>query len=427
MSFLNYTPREMIMKTKLDMNTKYPFYCYIAMNMRISENAQIPTMGVSENGDMVYNPKFVVDLVTKNKEYLIGVVCHEVLHVAMLTFSRRGMRDHMLWNMATDLAINWLLIQDNLTLPEGCLLADHSGNFSFTGKGNKKVTINISKMCSEEIYDQLEKHSEKVYEGYGVGKGNGKSKPGGGDGDGEGQYKGQFDQHMSTKGQTKAQQNKNAEKWRQVTADATAKAKSRGTLPAHLERILGELLDPEVDWREKLRHYVTKDLPSNMTYRIPSKKYFATGIYYPSIIRESINVLAAIDVSGSISDKDYNKFMSELMGIVKGFDQLSLRVIFWATSVDPEDDILIRKGEEDRVLTYKPKNSGGTHMSCANEYIKDKNYRPSVVVYLTDGCVESNPELYQSSLVVVTSNGNIDEFKDKGIDVTKLSHETNRD
>jgi predicted metal-dependent peptidase len=138
-------------------------------------------------------------------------------------------------------------------------------------------------------------------------------------------------------------------------------------------------------------------------------------------------VLAAIDVSGSISDKDYNKFMSELMGIVKGFDQISLRVIFWATSVDPDDDILIRKGEEDRVLTYKPKNSGGTNMSCANEYIKEKNYRPSVVVYLTDGCVEDNPELYQSSLVVVTSNGSLDSFKDKGIDVTKLSHENIRD
>jgi predicted metal-dependent peptidase len=437
MAFLNYTPREKIIKTKLDLNTTHPFFSYIVLNMRITENLDIPTMGVSEIGDLTYNPKFVEELATKNKDYLKGVLCHEAMHVAMLTFGRKGNRDHMLWNMATDLVINWILTQDHLKLPEGCLLADSNGNFKFTGKGGKQISIDISKMCAEEVYDEFEKHAEKIKINYGMGQGkNGKDKGdkdgdgegnGDGDGDKEGQYKGQFDKHIEAKGQTKAQKTENAGKWKQITADATAKAKSRGTLPSHLERILNELLDPEVDWREKLRHFMTKDLPSNFSYRIPSRKYYTSGIYYPKLLRENIDVCAAIDVSGSIGEKEYNKFMSELMGIVRGFDQINLRVIYWATSVEPEDDILIRKGEEETILTYKPKNSGGTTMSCVNEYMKEKGYRPSVVVYLTDGCVEDKPELYPSSLVVVSSQGNIESFKESGVNVTKLSHETVRD
>ena len=430
MGFQTFTPREKIIKCKLDLNTSHPFFSYIILNMRISENNEIPTMGVSEIGDLTYSPKFVEELVAKNKDYLKSVLCHEAMHVAMLTFSREGNRDHMLWNMATDLVINYLILKEGFPLPPECLLPDSQGIWKFTGKGNKQVTINVSKMCAEEVYDALEKHAEKVRISYSVGNGDGsgegKGKGKSGDDSKDGQYKGQFDKHIKSKGMTNAKKNENAQKWKQVTADATAKAKSRGTLPAHLERILGELLDPEVDWRSMLRHFITKDLPSNFTYRQPSRKYFTCGIYYPKLLRENIDVCAAIDISGSISEKEYSKFMSELMGIVRGFDQINLRVIYWATSVDPEDDLTIRKGEEDKILTYKPKNSGGTEMSCVHRYIKEANYRPSVVVYLTDGYVEPKPELYPSSLVVVSSNGDINQFKDAGVQVTKLSHETSR-
>jgi predicted metal-dependent peptidase len=445
MSFQTFTPREKIIKTKLDLNSSHPFFSYIILNMRIIENENCPSMAISEIGDLIYQPKFVEDLVAKNKDYLKSVLCHEAMHVAMLTFARQGNRDHMLWNMATDLAINWLILQEGFHLPEGCLLPDRNGRFAFNGQGGKKVEIDISKMCAEEIYDALEKHAEKIKVSYAVegSDGDSESQNGsgeGGDSDGKskdknksgkgnsnGEYKGQFDRHMKSKGMTNAQKNENARKWKQVTADATAKAKARGTLPAHLERILNELLDPEVDWRDKLRHFITKDLPSNFTYRMPARKYFSSGIYYPKLLRENIDVCAAIDVSGSIGPKEYNKFMSELMGIVRGFEQINLRVIYWATSVEPEDDISIRKGEEDTILTYHPKNSGGTTMSCVHEYIKEKGYRPSVVVYLTDGCVEGDPDLYPNSLVVVSSQGSIDSFKDKGVQVTKLSHEKNRD
>jgi predicted metal-dependent peptidase len=436
MSFQTFTPREKIIKTKLDLNSNYPFFSYIILNMKITEDPGIPTMGVSEIGDLTYNAKFVEEIVAKNKDYLKSVLCHEAMHVAMLTFSRKGNRDHMLWNMATDLAINWLLLKEKLILPEGCILPDSQGKFTFNGKGGKEVIIDVSHMCAEEIYDTFEKHAEKIRITFGMGNGKKKSDGSGdksGDGTGEGdggdsgEYKGQFDKHIKSKGISNAKKNENAQKWKQITADATIKAKARGKLPDYLERILSELLDPEVDWRDKLRHFITKDLPSNFTYRMPSRKYFSSGIYYPKLLRENIDVCAAIDVSGSIGEAEYNKFMSELMGIVRGFDQINLRVIYWATSVNPEDDICIRKGEEDTILTYHPKNSGGTDMTCVNEYIKEKGYRPSVVVYLTDGYVEKDPELYPSSLVVISASGSIEQLKEKGVNVTKLSHEKVRD
>src|SRR5206468_2698134 len=65
--------------------------------------------------ELRYNPWFVTDLQT---EELVGVLAHEAMHCALAHMSRRGTRDLVLWNIACDLAINPLLLDAGIKLPD---------------------------------------------------------------------------------------------------------------------------------------------------------------------------------------------------------------------------------------------------------------------------------------------------------------------
>jgi hypothetical protein len=75
------------------------------------------TDGVS----LYYNPEFVDTL---NSATLAGVLAHEVMHPALQHHVRRSGRDPRRWNEACDYAINPLLLDAGLSLPDG-VLVDH--------------------------------------------------------------------------------------------------------------------------------------------------------------------------------------------------------------------------------------------------------------------------------------------------------------
>src|ERR1700756_4405855 len=73
----------------------------------------------------------------------MGTLAHEVMHPALQHHTRRNGRDPRRWNMACDYAINPILVDAGLTLPEGVLLEDR-----FRG------------MSAERIYNQLEEEEQ---------------------------------------------------------------------------------------------------------------------------------------------------------------------------------------------------------------------------------------------------------------------------
>jgi hypothetical protein len=73
----------------------------------------------------------------------MGTLEHEVMHPALQHHTRRNGRDPSRWNMACDYAINPILVDAGLTLPEGVLLEDR-----FRG------------MSAERIYNQLEEEEQ---------------------------------------------------------------------------------------------------------------------------------------------------------------------------------------------------------------------------------------------------------------------------
>ncbi len=424
-----FTEKDRIMKAKIDLNAANPFFSYILLNMNIKESKsedRVPTMAVNEFGRLLWNEKFIKSL---SDDELQGVLCHEAMHMVTLTFQRKGNRDMMLWNMASDLVINALITNDGVTLPKDCLLPDNNGNFEFTGKGGKKYTIkNVIEKTAEDIYDIFSSNAEQIQTDFQDGEGSG-----------EGSYQGSFDHHdpegrpedgESESGGdgedgeeqktpvSEAEKNQNKEKWKKIATEASTQAKMRGKSNSHFERALGELLNPEIDWRAKLHQFITKDLPVDYTMRRPGRRFYTTGVYYPSIIQENLDVVIAIDTSGSISDKEYSKFMSEVIGIAKSFDQISMRILWWSTEVT--DNLVVNKHDADSLIDYKFGSTGGTTMSCVADYCLEKKINSRVFVFLTDGYCESNPKLPDGKMLFVLSKGGSDNIVKEYGDVSKL-------
>lgn len=412
--------KERIIKAKVQLAENRPFWSYILMAMDIEQSEDskhCPTMGVNKYGALSWNKDFVKAL---SDTELQAVLAHEAGHIFGLTFERQNNRIHDLWNVATDLIINDLLIQEGFSLPKDVLLTDKDGNYKFKNKKGKEVTCKVRSSCAEDVYEFLKKHVEIIKIHLEM--------------DGEGNYKGQIDKHYKDgkgsggKADKEDENNgptKGGEYWKKKISEAAVRAKMRGNLSAAMERMLDGILNPKIDWRKKLYKFLTADLPVDYTMKAPGRRFYSTGIYFPQVRKENLEIICGCDVSGSIgygsADSEGGQFISEAVGMCSSFPNIKLRMVYWGTEVHKNDDIVVTNNNKMDLVKHKPAGGGGTELSCFARYIKSKNYRSQVYVILTDGFIEENPKLPNGRILFVLSKGGNDQIVKKYGEVCKLS------
>ena len=128
-----------IQKARTALLLDHPFFGSLLFRLKGRESRSVKTMA-TDGVSLYYNPEFVDTL---NAATLAGTLAHEVMHPALHHHVRRSGRDPKRWNVACDFAINPLLVDAGLSLPEGVLLDNH-----FRG------------MSAEQIYNLLESESE---------------------------------------------------------------------------------------------------------------------------------------------------------------------------------------------------------------------------------------------------------------------------
>jgi hypothetical protein len=89
---------------------KYKFFAELVYNLRIIYTRQVPTAAV-DGTNMFINPDFFAPL---TEPQIVFIVCHEVMHCALLHFARIKGRDPFRWNIAGDYEINLLLADDGV-------------------------------------------------------------------------------------------------------------------------------------------------------------------------------------------------------------------------------------------------------------------------------------------------------------------------
>jgi predicted metal-dependent peptidase len=174
------------------------------------------------------------------------------------------------------------------------------------------------------------------------------------------------------------------DEWKQRAINAAERARQAGKLPAGMERFFGEILEPQVDWRTVMYQFITGGLPCGRTWIRRDRRYAAHGFYIPDQKRESTDIFAWVDTSGSIADKEISQFKTELIGAKRAFESLKLSLGFCDDKVY-EPVLEFDQVEESDIMKAKPRGGGGTDMRKCVKYVMDKHPETEVVVILTDG------------------------------------------
>ena len=344
-------------------------------NAVIEDNVTAYTNGV----DKKYGREFMSKLTDPE---LRGLILHENLHVALKHIPRfkKEFKDNpQAINVATDYAVNDVIMnlkdQDLCKLPEGGLYDAKYHNWSV-----------------REIYEDLKKQ-QKENKDSGKGESLGKT----------------LDEHGFEDAQ-----NMTDEEAKEMSGKIDKALREGGILAsrmgAKIPRVIGDMLEPKVNWREVLREFVSSATKGSdeYTWRKFNKRQMANDIYLPSIENESIGELVvAIDTSGSIGSVELTEFASELASICSVSSPSKVRVLWWDTDVHGEQVFMPEHYDNIKEL-LKPQGGGGTMVSCVSEYLNKQRVEAEAVIVFTDGYVEDDItwNLKCPTLWLVTQNNN---------------------
>jgi predicted metal-dependent peptidase len=183
-----------------------------------------------------------------------------------------------------------------------------------------------------------------------------------------------------------------------------------GRMGAKIPRVIGDMLEPKVNWREVLREFVSSATKGNdeYTWRKFNKRQMANDIYLPSMENESIGeLIVAIDTSGSIGGQELTEFASELASICSVATPSKVRVLWWDTEVHGEQVFLPEHYDNIKEL-LKPQGGGGTMVSCVSEHLNKQRVEAEAIIVFTDGYLESEItwNVKCPTLWLVTQNNN---------------------
>ena len=334
-----------------------PFFGTLATRLAIKEVEHIPTAG-TDGRTFMFNRDFIQSLDNAELDFLVG---HEVLHCVFDHMTAREDRDHMLFNMAADYNINMTLVEQNIGKP-----------ISEDKLGGGKICLDwkYRGMNSYEIYDDLLKEGavgETMDVHFELGEGDDKT-------DGEGQSVNVGD------GPTEEERKQLADEIKQAVINACQHA--GGDVPSNIKRMIAELIEPKMNWRELLRSQLESSIKSDFTFMRPSKR--SGEVIFPGMNKdEQLDVVIALDTSGSISADMLREFLSEVQGIMSQYADYKIRVMQFDTNVYGDEVFTAEDGRD--ITEYDIIGGGGTDFDSVYTHLVENSIEPDQLIMFTDG------------------------------------------
>lgn len=350
--------RDKLIKTRVTMLLKYPFWGPLAARLALEEAEWCRTIA-TDGRKFYYNSEFIQKL---DEQEMIFGFAHELGHIIFDHMVRRGSRNHEIWNMAGDYVINGMLVREHV------------------GRAITTVPILLDRkydgMTADEVYDDLVSNATVI--------------------------KLSLDDHLEIDGSDDSDSNDSDEngkpkikklsneerkklrdEWREAVLQA-AKNAGAGNTPGEIQRLVKDITAPVMDLRDLLRIQFSGSVKSDYTWMRPNRKAWHTGAVLPGQLPgEELDIVVALDASGSISEDMLSDFLGMVQGALDQFTSYRVRVITFDTNVYNEDEFT---GEDGRDMSeYDIKGGGGTDFECVWHWMKNKDIHPHQLVMFTDG------------------------------------------
>ena len=357
-----------LQKARTTLLLDHPFFGSLLFRLKGRESRSIKTMA-TDGISLFYNPDFVDTL---NAATLCGVLAHEVLHPGLQHHVRRSGRDPKRWNEACDYAINPILLDAGLHLPEGVLVDDR-----------------FREMSAEQIYNQLQTEAEQEPGGPDDTKearGDGATSPSPTPGESvelsapvtEGGIGQVLDAPVA--GEETPTAEEQAREWSIAVSQAVTLAKQAGKVPAGMERSLDGAAEAAVDWRELLRRAWSETTPADYSWMRPNRRHIWVGLYLPGVVREGVGEVAvAVDCSGSVNSRQLRLFEAEVRSILEGQRPQRVYVLYFDAVVHKVETF-----EAGQRVSLNPVGGGGTEFGPCFEWLEEHGVQPQTLIFLTD-------------------------------------------
>jgi predicted metal-dependent peptidase len=359
--------REKLITARVGLLLRASFFGNLATRLKLVNADEWCSTAATDGRNFYYNSRFIDMLRPKEIEFLFG---HEVLHCVYDHFGRRGDRDHMLFNVANDFAVNADLKKHRV----GEFITSVPCLYDSKYEG----------MSSEEIYDDLYENAEKINMSDLIDKLLDDHLDG--EGDGEGDDEGD-DKNGKGRGRPKLsaeERQKIKDEIKEAVLAAAAASDGAGNLPAGVKRLIQDMTAPKMNWRELLRMQLESTIKSDFTWMRASRRGWHMDAVMPGMKNdEMIDIAIAIDASGSIDERMLKDFLSEVQGIMDQFAAYRIHILTFDTRVyNPET---YNSDNLDTICDYEVKGGGGTDFDCIFEYLKEEQIEPKRLVVFTDG------------------------------------------
>jgi predicted metal-dependent peptidase len=357
--------RERLITARIGLLLKHSFFGNLATRLTLTNADEWLTTAATDGRRFYYNSRFVMMLKPKEVEFLVG---HEVLHVVYDHLGRRIDRDPEMWNIANDYAVNADLKKHKVgefitTVP--CLYEKKYENWA-SEDIYEDLMKNVQYISIDDLLDQmLDDHL---------------------DGDGDESEDGDGNENRKGKGRPKlsdAEKEEIRQEMKQAILNAAQQSEA-GSMPAGVERLIKQMTDPVMPWRELIQTNLTSAIKSDYTWMRPSRRSWHMDAIMPGMNPgEEIDVDIYIDMSGSISNKQGMQFLSEVAGMMDAFDGYNLRVTCFDTKCYNTQEFSSENMEN--IEEYELHGGGGTDFDCIFDDLKEAGRVPNRLIVFTDG------------------------------------------
>ena len=368
---------ERIIVARVGLLLRHPFFGNMATRLRVlAADDWLPTAAV-DGRNLFYNTQFFNAMDNKEIEF---VIAHEILHMVYDHLGRRGDRNPMLYNIAADYIVNNLLVRDRIgTKPK---IVDCFQDFQYDGWTSEEVYDKLFKDAEEagkelqQLLEELDKEGEMLDEHLDMDDGESKEGEEGEDSNGNKVSK-------SKPKYSKEDLKKIKDEIKEATINA-AQAAGAGNVPAGVQRMIQQLTEPKMNWRELLRQQIQSTIKSDFTMSRPNRKSWHTGAILPGMnFADTIDICIGLDMSGSIGNKQAADFLGEIKGIMDEYKDYKIKIWCFDTEVYGEDDFSADDGRD--LTEYEIHGGGGTDFMANWRYMRENDIQPKKFLMFTDG------------------------------------------
>lgn len=306
------------------------FFVTLCFSLKHKFSEEIPT-ACTDGKEILFNPGFFMELTPEERVFLL---LHETMHAAYLHMLRLAGKNLKRWNIACDHVINLQLIERGYKMPQG-------------GYADRQYIG----MSAEEVEALLPENIEEPFE---------------------------IDLKQFT-GPANEIEGDIQDALVRASIQSKMSDDAPGTIPGEIQIFLDRLLNPKLPAKKILQKYFSSFAKTDYSFRRPNKR-FAPKHYLPTLHGTKLcDLVFAVDTSGSVTDEEFLRFISEISGILRMLKPDKITLIQFDTEIKSVDII---KNVSD-LMRVSFTGRGGTEIGEVVEWINTN--KPQVTLIFTDG------------------------------------------